>query len=42
MKFIVDAQLPKTLSDFLVSRGLEYIHTLDLPAKKQYHGWVYS
>ena len=30
MKFIVDAQLPKRLSDFLRSRGHDSIHTLDL------------
>jgi len=33
MKFIVDAQLPKRLSDFLRSRGHDSIHTLDLPLK---------
>lgn len=31
MKFIVDAQLPKALSDFLNTQGLDSIHTLDLP-----------
>lgn len=31
MKFIVDAQLPKSLSDFLNQKGLESIHTLDMP-----------
>ncbi len=33
MKFIVDAQLPKKLSAFLVSQGYDSIHTLDLPKK---------
>ena len=33
MKFIVDAQLPKSLSDFLKYRGFDSIHTLDLPNK---------
>lgn len=31
MKFIVDAQLPKSLSDFLKQKGFDSIHTLDLP-----------
>jgi len=31
MKFIVDAQLPKYLSDFIVSKGFNSIHTLELP-----------
>ena len=31
MKFIVDAQLPKSLSDFLITRGFDSIHTLALP-----------
>ncbi|RUA28230.1 MAG: hypothetical protein DSY77_16240 [Bacteroidetes bacterium] len=31
MKFIVDAQLPKSLSDFLNDKGFDSIHTLDLP-----------
>lgn len=31
MRFIVDAQLPKTLSDFLSSKGFDSIHTLELP-----------
>ncbi len=31
MKFIVDAHLPKKLSDFLVWKGYDSIHTLDLP-----------
>lgn len=33
MKFIVDAQLPKSISDFLCSNGHDCIHTLDLPNK---------
>jgi predicted nuclease of predicted toxin-antitoxin system len=31
LKFIVDAQLPKRLSDFLNTKGHHSIHTLDLP-----------
>lgn len=31
MKFIVDAQLPKILSEFLNEKGFDSIHTLDLP-----------
>jgi predicted nuclease of predicted toxin-antitoxin system len=31
VKFIVDAQLPKALSEFLNSKGLDSIHTLELP-----------
>ncbi|MEX2379436.1 MAG: DUF5615 family PIN-like protein [Vicingaceae bacterium] len=31
MKFIVDAQLPQSLSDFLNKKGFDSIHTLDLP-----------
>ena len=33
MKLIVDAQLPKTLSDLLISLGHDSIHTLDLPKR---------
>ena len=33
MKFIVDAQLPKSLARLLVSLGYDAIHTLDLPLK---------
>jgi predicted nuclease of predicted toxin-antitoxin system len=33
MKFIVDAQLPKKLSHFLVSKGFDSIHTLELPLR---------
>jgi predicted nuclease of predicted toxin-antitoxin system len=35
VKFIVDAQLPKALSEFLNESGFESIHTLDLPEKNQ-------
>ena len=42
MKFIVDAQLPKALSDFLNSRGLDSIHTLDLPDKNRTKDWQIS
>ena len=31
MKFLVDAQLPKALSDFLNYRGHDSLHTTDLP-----------
>lgn len=31
MKFIVDAQLPKSLARFLSERGHDAIHTLDMP-----------
>ena len=37
MKFIVDAQLPKSLARFLSERGFDAIHTLDLP-RKNVHG----
>jgi predicted nuclease of predicted toxin-antitoxin system len=30
MKFIVDAQLPKSLSDFLKASGFDSVHTLEL------------
>ena len=33
MKFLVDAQLPKSLSEFLNYKGYHSIHTLDLPDK---------
>ena len=33
MKFIVDAQLPKSVSDFLCDKVHDCIHTLDLPNK---------
>ncbi len=33
MRFIVDAQLPKSLARFLSERGFDAIHTLDLPRK---------
>lgn len=35
MKFIVDAQLPLSLSNLLKSRGHDSIHTLDLPTKNK-------
>ena len=31
MNFIVDAQLPKSLSAFLKTRGCDSIHTFDMP-----------
>lgn len=33
MKFLVDAQLPKSISNFLNSLGYNSIHTLELPNK---------
>lgn len=33
MRFIVDAQLPKALAQFLRDKGYDTIHTLELPAK---------
>lgn len=33
MKFIIDAQLPKSLSEFLKYKGFDAIHTSDLPEK---------
>lgn len=35
MKFIVDAQLPKSLSALLKKLGEDAIHTLDLPEKNR-------
>ncbi len=35
MKFIIDAQLPKSLSIFLTEQGFDSIHTLDLPDKNK-------
>lgn len=35
MKFIVDAQLPKVLSDFIKSKVIDSIHTLELPDKNK-------
>jgi predicted nuclease of predicted toxin-antitoxin system len=35
MKFLVDAQLPKRLSDLLCSIGFDSIHTLELPDGNQ-------
>lgn len=31
MKFIIDAQLPKSLTHLFVQQGYDAIHTLDLP-----------
>jgi predicted nuclease of predicted toxin-antitoxin system len=31
VKFLIDAQLPKSLSDFLKIKGYDCIHTLELP-----------
>ena len=35
MKFLLDAQLPKKLSDFLNYKGYDSVHTLDLPDKNR-------
>ncbi len=35
MKFIIDAQLPRKLSKFLINKGFDSIHTLDLPKKNK-------
>jgi len=35
VKFIVDAQLPKSLSDYLNKKGFDSIHTLDLPDRNR-------
>jgi len=35
VKFIVDAQLPKSLSDFLKSEGLDSVYTLEFPHKNK-------
>ncbi len=35
MKFIIDAQLPQKLADFLVRKGFDSIHTLQLLAKNK-------
>ena len=35
MKFIVDAQLPKSLSDFINSKGFDSVHTLSLPMRNK-------
>lgn len=31
MKFLVDAQMPRSLAEFLIHNGLDAIHALDLP-----------
>jgi len=35
VKFIVDAQLPKSLSDFINQKGFDSIHTLEFPNKNK-------
>lgn len=35
MKFIVDAQLPSRLSEWLCDKGHDSVHTLDLPEKNR-------
>lgn len=34
MKFIIDAQLPYRLKDWLIAQGFDAIHTRDLPEAK--------
>jgi len=33
VRFLIDAQLPKSLSNFLATKGYDSIHTIDLPDK---------
>lgn len=35
MKFLIDAQLPRRLADWLIASGCDAIHTLQLPAANQ-------
>jgi len=35
MKFLIDAQLPKSLSEFLNRKGFDSIHTIDLSEKNR-------
>ena len=35
MKFLLDAHLPKKLADFLLWKGHDALHTLDLPHKNR-------
>ena len=35
MKFLIDAQLPKSLSDFFQNKGFDTLHTLDLLKKNR-------
>lgn len=35
MKILVDAQLPKRLSDYLISKGIDALHTIELPDKNR-------
>ncbi len=35
MKFLVDAQLPKRLAEYLMERGHDAVHTIDLPKKNR-------
>lgn len=35
MRFLVDAQLPKSLARFLRERGFDAVHTLELPDKNR-------
>jgi len=35
VKFLIDAQLPKSLSDLFKSKGFDSIHTIELPDKNK-------
>ena len=35
MKFLIDAQLPQSLTVFLKNKGFDTLHTLDLPEKNR-------
>jgi predicted nuclease of predicted toxin-antitoxin system len=35
LKFLVDAQLPKVLADWLVYQGFDAVHTINLPDKNK-------
>jgi len=35
MRFLVDAQLPKRLAEYLIEHGHDAIHTIDLPKKNK-------
>ncbi|WP_224996923.1 DUF5615 family PIN-like protein [Cesiribacter sp. SM1] len=39
MKFLVDAQLPRSLADFLNQKGFDAIHTLELPNQNKTKDW---
>jgi predicted nuclease of predicted toxin-antitoxin system len=37
VKFLIDAQLPRSLSDFFKSEGYDSIHTIELPKANDTH-----